>query len=118
MVKKIALVAVSAALLSSLLGSAAQAAGSTTIEFREEAGITWADASSQGGSVRVVFLTPKTEKGRRHVWQACRFSSTLAGTYQCGIDTSSGSLAAKREGAWLVKVFVNGELGSKARFSL
>lgn len=118
MIKKLALVTVLAVLAIVQVGPVAHAQEMPALLVREEAGITWADASTDGGNVRVVFLTPKSEKGRRQLWQACRFSSTLAGTYQCGIDTSSGSLASNREGAWLVKVFIDGTLGARGTFAL
>lgn len=118
MVKKLALVAVCGAIASVLMVSAAQAEGAATVALRQEAGTTWADATSSGGNVRVVFLAPRTKSGVREVWQSCRFSSTQAGTYSCGIDTSNGSLAERREGGWLVKVFLGETLATKTRFTL
>lgn len=118
MVKKISLLAVSIGLLGSLLAPAAQAAETTTLELRRELGITWADTSVEGGSVRVVFLTPKNDNGRRQVWQSCRFSSDLAGTYRCGIDSAPGSLAAEESGRWVVKVRVDSALEARRTFKL
>ena len=118
MVKKISFLTVSIALIGSLIAPAAQAAEAASVELRRDAGITWADASVQAGSVRVVFLTPKNQNGRRQVWQSCRFSGESAGTYQCGIDTADGSLAAKRDGRWLVKVKIDSTLAAKKSFSI
>ncbi|MFP5353099.1 MAG: hypothetical protein ACLGIB_11135 [Actinomycetota bacterium] len=118
MVKKLALVAVCGAIASVLMASAAQAEGAATVALRQEAGTTWADATSSGGSVRVVFLTPRTKSGARAVWQSCRFPSPQAGTYSCGIDTSKGSLAERRGGSWLVKVFLGETLATKTTFTL
>lgn len=118
MVKKISFLTVSIALVGNLIAPAAQAVEATTLELRRDAGITWADASSSGGAVQLVFLTPKNQKGNRQVWQKCRFSSAEAGTFQCGVDTAKGSLAAKKDGKWLVKVFVDSTPAAWGTFAL
>lgn len=118
MVKKLALPAICGVIASVLVVPTAHAVGAASVALRQEEGITWADATSAGGSLRVVFMAPRLKSDGREAWQSCRFSDTEASTYSCGIDTSAGSLASRRQGAWVVKVFIGETLATRTTFTL
>ena len=95
------------------------ASATTTQEIVRSESTLWAEASvSEAGAVTVTILAPKKDGEGREVWQRCRFTADSAGTFRCGIDVAEGSLAAAREGAWVSKVSVDGDLTSRARFTI
>ena len=103
-----------------LIALAAPAASATTTQELVRSDTTlWAEANVDGpGSVTITIMAPERDGEGREVWQRCRFTAADAGTYRCGIDIAEGSLAEAREGTWLSKVSVDGEVASRARFTI
>lgn len=101
-----------------LTGSAAQAA--PAVEVTSSSGITWMNATTNEATdgLRIKILAPKLKGRGRVLWQACRFGGTLPGTYRCGIDTSKGSLAQKRDGRWVATVFAGGVRVARTSFTI
>jgi len=109
-----ALVAGAVALL--IFPSTASAA--SLIEVTTGGGITWVNATVQTKAERVqVRILAPARAGRRPLWQTCRFSSAMPGTYRCGIDTSPGSPARRRQGTWLATLVVDGARVASERFT-
>ena len=95
------------------------ASAATTQEIVRSESTLWAEASvEEAGAVTVTIMAPRKDGEGREVWQRCRFTADAAGTFRCGVDVSEGSLAAAREGYWVSKVSVDGDLASRARFTI
>lgn len=101
-----------------LSGSAAHA--SAVVEVTSDRGTTWASAVTTEAvdGLQVKIYAPKANSDRRSLWQTCTYSGAYAGNYRCGIDSSKGSLAQKREGTWLVKVFAGGVRVARTTFTI
>lgn len=82
--------------------------------------IMWlsANVADTNETIRIKIFTPAREDGRRTLWQVCKFGSTGQGEYRCGIDVAPGSLAEKRQGAWIAKLFIGSELVARTKFFL
>src|SRR5688500_15246196 len=103
MLKKICLT-VAAGLITVLIPTAAQAAttvdGNTVATTTDSTSILWVEASltaTDGDTVSVEIFSPRNA-GPRVLWQRCKFNFTGTGTYRCGIDVASGSLAQRENG--------------------
>jgi hypothetical protein len=94
------------------------ASAAPRVEVTTGGGISWVNATveTKAERVQVRILTP-ARSGRRQLWQSCRYSSAVPGTYRCGIDTSSGSPARARKGTWLATLVVNGTRVASQRFT-
>lgn len=101
-----------------VLSGTAQAA--TTLEVTKTRDTTWAMATTTEtvDGLQIKIYAPNANSTRRSLWQTCTFSGTYAGTHQCGIDSSVGSLADKREGTWVAKVFAGGVRVARTTFTL
>ena len=95
------------------------ASAASRVEVTTGGRISWVNATvdTEAKRVQVRILTP-ARSGRRQVWQSCRYSSAVPGTYRCGIDTSSGSPARARKGTWLATLVVDGTRVASQRFGL
>jgi hypothetical protein len=109
-----ALVAAAVALM--LFPGAASAA--SRVEVTTGGGITWVNATvdTKAERVQIRILTSPRSNGRR-LWQSCRFSSAVPGTYRCGIDTSAGSPARALKGTWLATLVIDGTRVASERFT-
>lgn len=96
------------------------AAATAALEVTSSSGTTWAAATTAQASegLQIKIFAPKQGSHRRMLWQKCSFSGSYAGTYKCGIDTSKGSLAQKREGTWVAKVFAGGVRVARTSFTI
>jgi hypothetical protein len=94
------------------------ASAATVVEVDTKQGISWVEATvdTKAEKVQIRILAPTRARGKQ-LWQTCRFSSSLPGTYRCGMDTSAGSLAQKRKGTWLAKVLIDGTKVASERFT-
>lgn len=95
------------------------ASAATAVDVDTHRGISWVKATvdTKAEKVQIRILAP-TRAGGKQLWQTCRFSSSLPGSYRCGMDTSPGSLAQKRRGTWLATVLINGAKVASKRFTI
>jgi hypothetical protein len=94
------------------------ASAASRVEVTTDEGISWVHATvdTKAERVQVRILAPVRSGGRR-LWQSCRYSSAVPGTYRCGIDTSAGSPARARKGTWLATLVVDGTRVASQRFT-
>ena len=115
--KKIWLQALVAAAVALMLFPGTASAASR-VEVTTGGRISWVNATVETEAERVqVRIFAPARRGRRQLWQTCRFSSAVPGTYRCGIDTSSGSPAQARKGKWLATLVVDGTRVASRRFT-
>lgn len=108
------------ALLVAMMVLTGTAQAATALEVTSSGGTTWASATTTEAvdGLQIKIYAPKANSARRTLWQKCTFSGAYAGIHQCGIDSSSGSLAEKRDGTWVVKVFAGGVRVARTTFTL
>ncbi len=109
------------ALLSASAALAATAPRPTiTVTVKDE--VLWVaadlDGAENNGDVELRLMAPKRSDAARSLFQTCRFSFSDAADYRCGVDVAAGSHALRREGAWVAKLVVGGDLVAKQKFSV
>lgn len=120
MKKRLSLAAAALVLIAIVAGpSVALAAETTGLDTSTTHGITWVDATFAAGdhddvSIKIFHVTKRSKS----LWQRCNFDFTGAGTYRCGLDSETGSLAQEQRGRWVAKAFVDGSLVARQGFSL
>ena len=119
--KKITSLAVTALGLTIVIAnpSVALAEEAVNLDASLSEGITWVDATFAAGdhddvSIKIFNVTKRSKS----LWQRCNFDYTGIGTYRCGLDSETGSLAQEQSGRWVAKAFSDGVLLAREGFSL
>lgn len=112
--------------MTTMVGFGAEAAHATVTKVQSETvdasissvrqhGVLWLDttvAVNDRSRLSIEILAPG--RGSTHsLWQRCAFSMSEAGTYRCGIDTTSELTPA---GRWISRAFVDGRLAATKSF--
>ena len=107
-------------LVGSTPAAAAQIEPASITTTIDTADIMWfgAQVSEARETIRTKIFAPESKQGHRRLWQVCSFNFSGSGEYRCGIDVAAGSYAAKRDGTWIAKLFVDSKLVARAAFSL
>ena len=76
----------------------------------DEGEVLWVEATVGAGTspVDLKILTPR-KNGHRRVFQRCSFAAVGAGTYRCGLDVGSGSIAGSLGGDWAARAVGTGK---------
>ncbi len=99
--------------------SAALADEIANLDTATSQGITWVGATVSAGDHDGVSIKIFHVSGtKRNLWQRCNFNFSGTGTYRCGLDSATGSLAHEQGGRWVAKAFVDGHLVARHSFSL
>ena len=104
-----------AAIFAPTTAVAAETAGLATTTTM---GITWVEAVMPAGDHdKVAIKIYKVDDGSKSLWQRCSFNFTGIGSYRCGIDSETGSMAAEHDGQWVAKAFVDGRQVARHGFT-